>query len=145
MHYSTKQIMNSVYQNILGHGFYNDRIQIMQGDTGGFSKPAWQHEPCSMEAFQLTVPTTDIILSFPEYLDHIFEDGAQLIIETYEGADDDGGTCYQAFILDVDWVHHFWRDFNASNLIQSVNLTLFTVEFIINNPEAFMVVWAGPY
>ena len=145
MHYSTERIINAVYNNYAGCGIYNDDIQILFGTTNGFEKPPWQSEPCSMEDFQVTVPTTDVVHSFPEYLDPIFEDESQLILETYEGADDDGGPCYQAFILVEDWVSHFWQEYNQQAAVQQVFLNLFIFNYISKNPEAFMIIWAGPY
>ena len=142
MHYSTERIMNAVYNNHIGADLYNDDIQIIFGTALGQQIPPWQREPYSMEAFQVTVPTTDIVLSFFEYLDAIFEDGAELIIETTILAGDDGGPCYQAYILDVDWVQHYneYMDQQADALLHD---SIFS--YITTNNEAFMMVWAGPY
>jgi len=140
MHYSTQRIMDRVYNN--GGPVYNDDIQVLLGYTSGYEKLDDHPEPLSMEEFQTTVPTTDTILSFPEYLDDIFEDGAYLLLETYDSADDDGGPCYQAYIIDPDWVQHYeaYLDHN-----QQLDRNVAILRYISDNPEAFTIIWAGPY
>ena len=140
MHYSTQRIMDQVYNN--GGAVYNDDIQILHGYVSGYEKADGQPEPLSMEDFQTTIPTTDVVLSFPEHLDEIFEDGAQLLIETYDSADDDGGSCYQAYILDPDWVQHYEAYLEHN---QQLDRNIAMLRYISDNPEAFMIIWAGPY
>ncbi len=142
MHYHTERIINQVYNNQLAYTHYNDDIQVLFGSTNGFNVAPWLPYPCSMESFQVTVPTTDVVLSLPEYLDGIFEDESQLILETHEGIDDDGGSCYQAYILMEDHVQHFYHEFRQSG---DPSVSLFLFKYILDNPEAFMIIWAGPY
>ena len=139
MHYNTKRIIDQVRSN------ENQDIQVMFGTTNGLIIPNWQPMPLSIEDFEIIggMPT----VGFEQYLDGIFEDGADLLIETYQGHDDDGGTCYQAYILQVDWVAHFnaycLEKFTGS--MAESNLQLLTMKYLIANPDSYMIIWAGPY
>ena len=140
MHYNTRRIIDQVRSND------NQDIQIMFGTTKGLVVPDWQPKPLPIEEFRIIggcVPS----VTFERYLDGIFHDGADLIMEAFQGHDDDGGTCYQAYILKVDWVAHFNKYYleKYTGSMADSNLQLITMKYLVANPDSHMVIWSGPY
>lgn len=74
-----------------------------------------------------------------EQLDDLFNGGAHLAFEMNFGWDDEGGNCYQAFILKADHVQRY------SDAFIDTNDPTFPARFYASNPEDFWILWQGAY
>lgn len=72
-------------------------------------------------------------------LDQLFNDGASLILETDRGWDDEGGNCFEAYILMKEWTADFF-----DNSINSDD-QLYSMRYIVEHPDRFWLLWSGPY
>ncbi len=79
-------------------------------------------------------------------LDFLFLAGAEIVLETDIGYDDDGGNCYQAYIIKpehkAEYDKHYFHSLEDENMANS-SLVAFT--YILAHPDHFISVWAGPY
>lgn len=83
------------------------------------------------------VPVKDLI---PE-LEHLFNNGYDIVLETNQGFDDDGGDCYIAYLIKPqckDKLHKAWEE-------DAEDFNLVTMNHLIKNPKDFIQIWAGPY
>lgn len=80
-----------------------------------------------------------------EKLDKLFDDGADIILETNQGYDDDGGDCYQAYVIKAEHKEEFNRFWNQRMEDNQDHWQLAIFCYILTNPEHIITVWAGPY
>lgn len=72
-------------------------------------------------------------------LNDLFDGGAILAFEMDFGWDDEGGNCYQAFILKAEFVQR-WSDQFAD-----LNDPTFPARHFASAPGQYWVLWQGPY
>ena len=79
-------------------------------------------------------------------LDFLFLAGHAIILESDIGYDDDGGNCYQAYILKPEhkeaYDKHYFHSLEDENM---ANSSLVAFQYILAYPDHFISVWAGPY
>jgi hypothetical protein len=100
---------------------------------------------CSLSDNGLQVPGED----WPEpklpdrelqlQLDALFEGGAELAFEMDFGWADEGGNCYQAFILKPEFVGEW------ANKAQDSNDPTFPAREFAAAPGRYWILWQGPY
>jgi hypothetical protein len=100
---------------------------------------------CSLHDGGLQVPGED----WPEpkkpdralqrQLDALFESGAELAFEMDHGWADEGGNCYQAFILKPEFVKEW------ANRAQESNDPTFPAREYASAPGRYWIFWQGPY
>ena len=79
-------------------------------------------------------------------LDKLFEGGADLILETNQVHDDEGGDCYQAYIVLPEAKKGFWEYWDDNSERDGLCLwQLCIMEYIVKFPSNVRMVWAGPY
>lgn len=127
-HYQTAHVLENVVRN------YNSNVSLTKGLNRMFD-PSVDSEPSDPELIR-------------SVLDDLFNSGAWLALETYENWDDEGGQCYQAYIVSPEFVQLYHKD--RDQVVyppvdkQQPDL-LFTHRHIVEHPEQYWLVWAGPY
>ena len=123
-HYATDHLIHQVNHN------YNDQTVLSQ----------------HLEWRTLETAEPDDIETLVPRLNDIFNAGGSIILETSQGFDDDGGNCYQAYIVEKKNAKHFqeyWDDNYEKDDTPRYQHCIF--EYIVKYPENLMVLWAGPY
>lgn len=123
LHYQTRRIITRVQNN------YNT-------DTLIHTAPADEYltgEP---------VPVQELV---PE-LEKLFGSGHDIILETNQGYDDEGGDCYQAFLIKPEHKEAFNAYFDtnyerAGKMLWQLSI----MEYITKNPSHIITIWAGAY
>lgn len=79
-------------------------------------------------------------------LNKLFNSGHDIVLETNQGYDDEGGDCYQAYIIKPEHKEAFWKYYNE-NIDRDGKMLwqLCIFEYILANPSHFITLWAGPY
>lgn len=126
-HYNTERILDRVHHN------QNDECYIG-------TEPANEYQTESFpEPEQINQELAD-------QLDFMFEAGAELILETNQGHDDEGGDCYQAYIVLPDFKKHFQEYYDDNYERDGKCLwQLCVMEYINKFPGNLRIVWAGAY
>lgn len=81
-------------------------------------------------------------------LNKLFGAGAYLVLETNTSWDDEGGDCYQAYIIAPEHAkeYHEERDKATMGPVDGPPPDLlFEHRYLVAHPERFWHIWAGPY
>ena len=133
MHYHTERILAQIRNN------YNQDFAILTEPADQrFEKNSPYREPVNIDDLEELKDRDRYIL----FLEELFECGAELILETHEGHEDDGGTCYCAYIVRDAFENHFREYWNSH---QQSKTGICTLSYIAAFPKHIITVWAGPY
>lgn len=125
LNYQTKRLIKRVNNN------YNDKAHLHLDPADAYFQS--EKDPCPIE---------DLI---PE-LETLFNQGADIILETNQGYDDEGGDCYQAYIIRPEFKATFQHYYDLNYERDGKCLfQLCIMEYITQNPEHIITLWAGPY
>lgn len=86
-----------------------------------------------------------------QQLNLIFEEGGELVLETNRGWDDEGGDCYEAWIVLPEFRKHYFEQYDKETMPPSEGPNartpelMFELKYIAAHPEQFAYIWAGPY
>jgi hypothetical protein len=126
-HYNTKRILHKVCTNQNDEAYISDR-PVNEYQTGVYPEPR------------------PIDQAFADQLDKLFKEGADILLETNQGWNDEGGDCYQAYIVLPEFTKHAWEywDLNYERDGQCL-WQICLMEYIMKFPANLRVVWAGAY
>jgi len=124
-HYATKRIIEQIDNND------NYDCYLSNGPIDSYNGSNEPHE---------------LNQKFADKLDRIFKSGADIVLETKQGYADDGGDCYQAYILLPEYQKEFNEYFEENyEKDGKCYFQLCIMEYLLSKPEQLRVVWAGPY
>lgn len=125
-HYQTAHILENVVRN------YNSQVSLTRQPGRYFLDG--DPEPGDPELIR-------------PFLDRLFQKGAWLALETYENWDDEGGQCYQAYIVAPEHVkaYHEAKDLAMYPADGEPYDGLFVHRHLASHPDQYFLVWAGPY
>ena len=97
----------------------------------------------SILEYENSATSTDL-KELSEVLDYHFDNDAIVIMHTHTLSDDDGGECYQAYILKGSH-HQFYLDIHQEVMQDDTinQMATFDMQYIINHPSHVMILWAG--
>lgn len=125
LHYQTRRIINRVQNN------YNTDALIHTAPADEYF--TGQTEPA---------PVQELV---PE-LEKLFNSGHDIILETNQGYDDEGGDCYQAFLIKPEHKEEFNAYFDRNYDRDGKMLwQLSIMEYITKYPSHIVTIWAGAY
>ena len=83
--------------------------------------------------------------AFADAIDTLFKNGAEIVLETHTGFDDDGGDCYQCYIVKPEWKATFHHYLDTTIDDDCFIFHIAAMQYIVMHPNRIAIVWAGPY
>ena len=82
--------------------------------------------------------------AFADVLDTLFQNGAEIALETHTGFDDDGGDCYQCYIVKPEWRDAFHHYLDTTIDDDCFIFHIAAMRYVVMNSNHIAIVWAGP-
>lgn len=131
LHYITKHILEKVKNN-----YPNNEAVIIESLDGFDSEDT--------TLISIEEEGSEDYIAFATKIENFANNGYEYLFETNIGFEDNDGNCLEIFLLKPEYKELYDKQMDVGNLVTNKSWSLHNANFLIENPNSYITIWAGP-